>query len=51
MFGTGPAIIVTGESTNVIPPLWSWHIDSAGTLVAAKSFSNETRLSDERPAA
>jgi len=35
MSGHGPAIIVTGESTNVIPPLWSWHIDSAGTLVAS----------------
>jgi len=34
MGGIGPAIIVTGESTNVIPPLWSWQIDSAGTLVA-----------------
>ena len=34
MRGSGPAIIVTGESTNVIPPHWSWHIDSAGTLVA-----------------
>jgi N-methylhydantoinase A/oxoprolinase/acetone carboxylase beta subunit len=34
MGGIGPAIIVTGESTNVVPPLWSWHIDSAGTLVA-----------------
>jgi N-methylhydantoinase A/oxoprolinase/acetone carboxylase beta subunit len=34
MSGIGPAIIVTGESTNVIPPPWSWSIDSAGTLVA-----------------
>jgi len=34
MGGHGPAIIVTGESTNVIPPHWLWHIDSAGTLVA-----------------
>ena len=37
MYGAGPAIIVTGESTNVIPPHWSWHIDSAGTLVATKT--------------
>jgi len=35
MDGNGPAIIVTGESTNVIPPNWSWCIDSAGTLVAS----------------
>jgi N-methylhydantoinase A/oxoprolinase/acetone carboxylase beta subunit len=35
MSGHGPTIIVTGESTNVIPPLWSWHIDAAGTLVAS----------------
>ena len=34
MAGVGPAIIVTGESTNVIPPRWSWQVDSAGTLVA-----------------
>ena len=35
MSGAGPAIIVTGESTNDIPPLWSWQIDSAGTLIAS----------------
>jgi len=35
MGGHGPAIIVTGESTNVIPPNWSWRIDTAGTLVAS----------------
>jgi N-methylhydantoinase A/oxoprolinase/acetone carboxylase beta subunit len=35
MSGYGPAIVVTGESTNVIPPLWSWNIDPAGTLVAS----------------
>jgi N-methylhydantoinase A len=37
MAGAGPAIIVTGESTNVIPPDWSWRIDSAGTLVATRA--------------
>jgi N-methylhydantoinase A/oxoprolinase/acetone carboxylase beta subunit len=36
MNGNGPAIVVTGESTNVIPPHWSWHIDSAGTLVVTR---------------
>jgi N-methylhydantoinase A/oxoprolinase/acetone carboxylase beta subunit len=35
MSGDGPAIIVTGESTNVIPPNWSWRVDSAGILVAS----------------
>ncbi len=34
MFGTGPAIVITGESTNVVAPGWAWRIDSAGTLVA-----------------
>jgi N-methylhydantoinase A/oxoprolinase/acetone carboxylase beta subunit len=34
MGGPGPAILVTGESTNVIPPGWVWRIDGAGTLVA-----------------
>jgi N-methylhydantoinase A/oxoprolinase/acetone carboxylase beta subunit len=34
MTGIGPAIVVTAESTNVIPPHWSWQIDFAGTLVA-----------------
>ena len=32
--GTGPTMIVTGESTNIIPPHWTWCIDGAGTLVA-----------------
>ncbi len=30
----GPAILLTGQSTNIIPPHWQWHIDPAGTLVA-----------------
>ncbi len=32
--GEGPAILMTGQSTNVIPPAWHWKIDAAGTLVA-----------------
>lgn len=33
MHACGPAILITGESTNVVPPGWSWQIDAAGTLV------------------
>jgi N-methylhydantoinase A/oxoprolinase/acetone carboxylase beta subunit len=33
----GPAIILTGQSTNIIPPAWHWHIDSTGTLVALRN--------------
>jgi 5-oxoprolinase (ATP-hydrolysing) len=36
MFGAGPAIVITGESTNLIAPGWNWRIDAAGTLVAEK---------------
>ena len=36
MAGEGPAILVTGESTNVVSPGWRWQIDGAGTLVATK---------------
>ncbi len=32
--GEGPALLITGQSTNVIPPAWHWKIDAAGTLVA-----------------
>jgi N-methylhydantoinase A/oxoprolinase/acetone carboxylase beta subunit len=41
MSGVGPAIIVTGESTNVIPPQWAWCIDAAGTLVATHEVGTE----------
>jgi N-methylhydantoinase A/oxoprolinase/acetone carboxylase beta subunit len=34
MQGSGPAIVITGESTNVLPPGWEWRIDAVGTLVA-----------------
>ena len=36
MHGAGPAIVITGESTNVIGPGWQWRIDAAGTLVATR---------------
>ena len=32
----GPAILITGQSTNVIPPSWHWKIDPAGTLLATR---------------
>ncbi len=32
----GPAIILTGESTNIIPPTWHWQIHLTGTLIASK---------------
>ncbi len=33
----GPAILLTGQSTNVITPAFSWTIDTAGTLVATRN--------------
>ena len=33
----GPAILLTGQSTNVIAPGWQWHIDPAGTLIATRT--------------
>jgi N-methylhydantoinase A/oxoprolinase/acetone carboxylase beta subunit len=33
----GPAIFITGQSTNIIPPKWTWQIDPAGTLVALRN--------------
>jgi N-methylhydantoinase A/oxoprolinase/acetone carboxylase beta subunit len=37
MNAAGPAIILTGQSTNVIPPGWHWKIDAIGTLVATRA--------------
>ena len=42
MGGDGPTMVITGESTNIIPPGWTWRIDSAGTL-AATCTAAETR--------
>ena len=36
MSGAGPAIVVTGQSTNVVPLGWGWKIDAVGTLVATR---------------
>ena len=33
----GPAILLTGESTNIIPPGWHWQIHPSGTLIASKN--------------
>ena len=35
--GAGPAIILTGQSTNVITPGFQWTIDQAGTLAATRT--------------
>lgn len=34
--GSGPALIVSGESTTAISPSWRWRIDDSGTLIAQK---------------
>jgi N-methylhydantoinase A/oxoprolinase/acetone carboxylase beta subunit len=36
MGGHGPALIITGESTQLVPPHWRWSIDEAGTLVMSR---------------
>ncbi len=36
MGGMGPAMVITGQSTNVIPPGFAWRIDGAGTLIATR---------------
>jgi N-methylhydantoinase A/oxoprolinase/acetone carboxylase beta subunit len=36
MGGHGPAMVITGQSTNVISPAFAWKIDAAGTLVATR---------------
>jgi len=34
MGGQGPTVIISGESTNILPPGWKWHVDRTGTIVA-----------------
>lgn len=34
MGGPGPAIVISGEATTLVPPGWTWQMDAAGTLVA-----------------
>ena len=47
MFGTGPGIVITGESTNVVAPGWGWRIDAAGTLVMVRDGSGGPTHRDE----
>jgi N-methylhydantoinase A/oxoprolinase/acetone carboxylase beta subunit len=35
--GSGPSILITGESTNLVPPHWYWRIDSSGTLILTRA--------------
>ena len=35
--GTGPAMVITGESTNIVPPHWRWRIDSVGSLILTRA--------------
>ncbi len=44
MGGIGPAMVLAGESTNIISPGWAWHIDGSGTLVAKIVASKEGAL-------
>ena len=37
MSAQGPAIILTGQSTNIITPHFRWHIDTQGTLIATRT--------------
>ncbi len=33
MTGSGPALLIAGESTHVVPPDWTWRLDQHGMLV------------------
>jgi N-methylhydantoinase A/oxoprolinase/acetone carboxylase beta subunit len=43
MHGSGPAIIVSGQSTNVISPAFAWRIDAEGTLIATRTNQKRGR--------
>ncbi len=54
MGAEGPALVLTGQSTNVIPPEWHWRLDAAGTLIAtrrAKWKPAATKPAATKPAA
>ena len=36
MAARGPALVISGESTTVIPPGWTWRLDTNGTLIATE---------------
>jgi N-methylhydantoinase A/oxoprolinase/acetone carboxylase beta subunit len=44
MEGVGPALIVSGQSTTVIPPHYGFSIDGAGTLVATRAQSRSAKI-------
>ncbi len=39
----GPAILLTGESTNVIAPGWAWRIDPMQTVIATRPEAQGAR--------
>jgi N-methylhydantoinase A/oxoprolinase/acetone carboxylase beta subunit len=41
MQGDGPALVVSGQSTTVIPPHYSFAIDGVGTLIAKRMHSHK----------
>ncbi len=43
MGGDGPAIVITGQSTNVISPAFHWALDAGGTLVATRRVQKGSR--------
>ena len=43
MEGVGPAIVITGQSTNVITPDFFWRIDALGTLIATRQLQMRAR--------
>ncbi len=46
MQGIGPAIVITGDSTNVIAPGWHWRIDAPGTLVLTWAAEEGAEVKD-----
>jgi 5-oxoprolinase (ATP-hydrolysing) len=43
MQGHGPALIVSGQSTTVIPPHYRFAIDGVGTLIATRLESRKMK--------
>jgi N-methylhydantoinase A len=41
--GAGPAIIEEKESTTVVPPTWSWHVDGFGNLRLTRHVGSRSR--------
>jgi N-methylhydantoinase A/oxoprolinase/acetone carboxylase beta subunit len=52
MHAQGPALIVSGQSTTLIPPTFSFTIDGAGTLVATRTTHRKpSKISETQPKA